>query len=114
MNPRALLLQHLARAEQLLRVVYPLSQNPKVLLDACKEIQKGIPFLLQLNLEMSVQQEAMINEIQKIIEKHEQAPVEFSKDKRFVICSPEYDLTQLSSQNITHYLTELRSLISHE
>ena len=108
------ILNHLDRAEQIVRVVYPLAHDPKVLLDALKELEKTVPYILQIRPRLERQDEMLLQEIQNLLEKHVKAPVEFSRDRKFVMCSPKYDLTQISASKVSEYVKQFKRLCNDE
>jgi len=114
MNPKEQVLHYVSRAEQLLRVVYPLSKEPKVLVDVCKELSKAFPFMVRITISLPEEQQKVIDDVEAILEKHAKSPVEFSRDKKFIICSDGYDLTQLTTEKITRYLNTIKQFVKNE
>ncbi|MBS3175680.1 hypothetical protein J4457_00400 [Candidatus Woesearchaeota archaeon] len=98
MNARTSILNHVNRAEQLLRVVYPLAKEPRVLLDAIKELNKTIPFIIQCR--PTKEDAVKLEEIRMILDKHDRAAVEFVRDKKLVMCNDVYTTTKLDTKKV--------------
>lgn len=104
----------LNRAEQLMHVVYPISKNPKVLIDAIRELHKTIPHILQTFPSLSDKHKDVLIEIRDITEKEKRACVEFSHDKKFIIANEKYDLTKITSQQVKDYIAVLKQLCQNK
>ena len=54
----------------------------------------------------------MIKEIKGIILQHKTSPVEFTRNDRLVICSDNYQMKQISYDNLKEYIANAKSFIN--
>jgi hypothetical protein len=50
-----------------------------------------------------------INELQELIQKHEQSPMEFSRNKEFVICDDKFKFKKVSLEDTKNHIKEAKS-----
>jgi hypothetical protein len=54
---------------------------------------------------------AIVRNIRDIITEHQQSPVEFTRDGKFVICSPTYKMKILSLEELKAYIRDARLFV---
>jgi hypothetical protein len=92
----------LASAEHMLKYTYPLSREPRVLLEVLQVIYDAI-LCIANPLEVE-EQYPFIKEMRLLIEKHVQSPMEFNRKDRFIICDSKYNISAIDLSLINRYL----------
>lgn len=54
-----------------------------------------------------------IQDLSEIITKHNKSPIEFSRNDKFVICSPDYEMKTISVDKIKRYINSIKLLINN-
>jgi hypothetical protein len=54
---------------------------------------------------------ALVSEVADILHEHRESPVEFRKDDKFVICSPNYHLKIVKVEDIKKYIEKAKSFV---
>lgn len=129
-------------ADHMLTMTYPLVKDPKLLLAVLENVhrsmdttmaaalahardQKKIPLYsdtlegryaaYRQHFAQKTPAEAMraIGEIKETIKEHEQSPVEFRRQEKFVICSESYKVRTLTQDTLKKYIRIARSFHEH-
>jgi hypothetical protein len=119
MNNREKAWQQYEVAKYLLKTTYPAVKDPKLLVTILTNIHNSLNeamgHLIGPNLSYREKiaymqrkgfQTTFIQKINEIMELHQTSPIEFSKQGKFVICSPDYKMRHLDIKNIEEFLEQ--------
>ncbi len=134
--------ERLRVADHLLTVTYPLVKDPKLLMEVVKGLQdclvKCINSLIEKDLfykfidplpeafpqRFMVFREvakrhgfkeehfSLVRDVEELVERHKQAPLEFSKKGEFVICSDNFQVKKLSVEDLKKQVLKAKEFLS--
>ena len=61
---------------------------------------------------LDADQLTMIYDVRNMIAKHKDSPVEFTRQDKFVICSEEYDLTSISTDQMKQFINKAKTFLN--
>jgi hypothetical protein len=105
--------QHFTLADQILNKLMPLTDEPKLMLQATQHLTMGAEQFKLHSLEHREPINADIIErmgaLNKILEAHKDAPMAFRRREMFVIADDKFNLTLLKKDALIDHLTALRN-----
>lgn len=103
------------KAKHLLTVTFPITKDPKLLLGVINNIHSSMQLALEVQKEHQQQQNPktmqIFQEIKEINSSNKSSPVTFRRKDKFVICSPDYQMKELSATKTNQYLLHNYQLI---
>ncbi len=108
--------QHFTLADQILNKLLPLTDEPKLMLQATQHLTMGAEQLRLHALEHKEPINADVIErmgaLNKILEAHKEAPMAFRRREMFVVADDRFNLTILKKDALVSHLTALRNAAS--
>jgi hypothetical protein len=103
------------KAKHLLNVTFSITKDPKLLLGIITNIHTSMQLAIEVQKEQRQQQNPEImqifQEIKEINSSNKNSPVTFRRKDKFVICSPDYHMKELSAAKTNLYLKHNYSLL---
>lgn len=134
-------MKHLSVADHMLKVTYPMVRDPKLLLSVLEHIAKGMEDAIDVFLtherkwkrippygntrlaklttlrkhaktyNIDIKDITMLEECDRILSKHKESPMEFTRKESFVICSDDYHLDALTPEKMKGRLQQARAFV---
>ena len=98
-------LEHHHRAITLLNSTYKTFEDPKILLSIIRELNQSLEALLISG------KHPLKQKITQILHKKQQSPVEFRRQKKYVLCDENYNIETISVEEVQSFCDDIKALI---
>ena len=109
--------EHYKQAKHLLFVTYPMTNDPKLLLGVVESIHNSMKSALEVQRSNLKKQTPaaleVFQDVQEIVNSHKSSPIEFKRKDKFIICTKDYLLKEISFAKMKSYLDHNYALL-HE
>ena len=103
------------KAKHLLTVTLPVTNDPKLLLGVLENIhnsmQSSIDVQKELGLVLKSDVMKAFQEVKEIVMSHKRSPVEFKRKDKFIICSSDYLMKEVSVPKVKRLLNSNYALL---
>tara|TARA_Y100000310_G_C20549822_1_gene747486 strand:- start:302 stop:682 length:381 start_codon:yes stop_codon:yes gene_type:complete len=103
------------KAKHLLKVTYPVTKDPKLLLGVIENIHNSMHQAIAIQKQhlqsTNSQIMATLQELKEITAAHKKSPMAFQRKDKFIICNQDYLMKEISAPKVKQYLEQNYQLL---